>query len=106
MKHLPVLFRDRPRPMQVLLGGISPALLGTLAGVLVGVSAGGYWAVSAVAGIGGFLAGFEHRDGWGGADRGLVGRPIYSATPGRVHWAIGNHAQVALGDSGWNVRHY
>jgi hypothetical protein len=99
MKHLPVLFRDRPRPLQVLLGGISPALLGTLAGVLVGVSAGGYWAVSAVAGIGGFLAGFEHRDGWGGADRGLVGGAIYSTTLVLVHWAIGNDAKVSLGNS-------
>jgi hypothetical protein len=99
MKHLPVLFRDRPRPLQVLFGGIFPALLGTLAGVMVGASATGYWIVSAVAGIGGFLAGFEHRDGWGGADRGLVGGAIFSTSLVLIHWLIGNDEKVSLGSS-------
>jgi hypothetical protein len=99
MKLLPVLFRDRPRPLQVLLGGIFPALFGILAGVMVGASATGYWIVSAVAGIGGFLAGFEHRDGWGGADRGLVGGGIYSTSLVLTHWLIGNDDQVSLGNS-------
>jgi ABC-type Na+ efflux pump permease subunit len=97
--HRVVLFKDRPRPVQILLGGVVPALLGALAGFLVGVSAGGYWAVSIVAAIGGFLAGFEHRDGWGGADRGMVGGLIYSTTLVLVHWATGKEAKVSLGSS-------
>ena len=71
--YTPALFRDRPRHMQVLAGGIVPAALG------------------------GFLAGFEHRDGWGGADRGLIGGAIYGLFILLAHWAAGTHAKVSLG---------
>jgi hypothetical protein len=93
----PVLFRDRSRPAQIVLGGVIPAALGALAGILVGVSAGAYWAVGIVAGIGGFLSGFEHRDGWGGADRGLVGGFIYGVALLVAHAIAGTHAKVSLG---------
>jgi uncharacterized membrane protein len=66
---------------------------------MVGVSAAGYWAVGAVAAIGGFLAGLEHRDGWGGADRGMVGGAIYGTSLMLVHALVGNHAKVSLGSS-------
>ncbi len=94
----PVPFRDRSRSAQVLLGGIVPAAIGALAGVLVGVSATGYWIVAAIAGLGGFLAGFEHRDGWGGADRGLVGGAIYGVALLIAHEIEGSDAQVSLGE--------
>ncbi len=74
-----------------------PALLGALAGILLGVSSGAYWAVGAVAAIGGFLAGFEHRDGWGGADRGFFGGAIYGTALLVVHALAGTHATVSLG---------
>jgi hypothetical protein len=93
----PVLFRDRPRPVQIVLGGIVPAAIGALAGVLVGVSTGAYWAVGAIAAIGGFLAGFEHQDGWGGADRGVVGGAIYGTSLLVAHAIAGTHAKVSLG---------
>jgi hypothetical protein len=93
----PVLFRDRPRPVQILLGGVVPALFGAAAGVLVGTSTAGYWAIAAVVTIGGFLAGFEHRDGWGGADRGLVGGAIYGTSLLVAHTIAGTHAKVSLG---------
>jgi hypothetical protein len=92
-----VLFRDRSRPVQVILGGVVPALIGALAGVLVGVSSGAYWAVGAIAAVGGFLAGFEHRDGWGGADRGVVGGAIYGTALLVAHAIAGTHAKVSLG---------
>lgn len=95
--HLPPLFRDRPRAAQIILGGVIPAVIGALAGVLLGVSAVAYYAVGGVAGIGGFLAGFEHRDGWGGADRGLVGGAIYGTALLLAHAAAGTHAKVSLG---------
>ena len=69
----PTLFRDRPRVFQIILGGVVPLTFGAVVGVVVGVSSGAYWALAALAGIGGVLAGLEHQDGWGGADRGLVG---------------------------------
>jgi hypothetical protein len=97
--HLPVLFIDRSRPTQILLGGIIPAAVGSLQGVLIGTSAAAYWVVAAIAGIGMFLAGFEHRDGWGGADRGMVSGAIYATALVVVHSLIGNHAKVSLGSS-------
>jgi hypothetical protein len=93
----PVLFRDRPRPVQILLGGFIPAVFGAVAGVLVGTSTAGYWAIAAVVTIGGVLAGFEHQDGWGGADRGLVGGAIYGTSLLVAHAIAGTHAKVSLG---------
>jgi ABC-type Na+ efflux pump permease subunit len=96
---LPKLLRDRSRPAQVLLGGVLPAAIGALAGLMVGISAAGYWAIAAVAAIGGILAGFEHRDGWGGADRGMVGGAIFAIALLLIHDLTGKHAKVSLGSS-------
>lgn len=93
----PILFRDRPRPVQVVLGGAVPAVAGGIAGVLVGVSSGAYWAFGALAAIGAIVAGFEHQDGWGGADRGLVAGLIYGIALLVVHAILGTHAKVSLG---------
>jgi hypothetical protein len=93
----PTLFRDRPRPVQIVLGGVVPAFFGAVAGVLVGASVGGYWALAAVVSIGGVLAGFEHQDGWGGADRGLVGGAVYGTALLLAHAIAGTHAKVSLG---------
>src|SRR5271167_5236831 len=93
----PTLFRDRPRPAQVVLGGIIPALAGGVAGVLVGVSSSAYWAWGAIAAIGSIVSGFEHQDGWGGADRGLVAGFIYGVALLLVHAITGTHAKVSLG---------
>jgi hypothetical protein len=95
--YSPVLFRDRPRPVQIVIGGLVPAVIGAVAGVLVGVSTGAYWVVAILAGVGGFLAGFEHQDGWGGADRGLVGGAIYGTFLLLAHAIAGTHAKVSLG---------
>jgi hypothetical protein len=94
---LPVLFRDRSRPFQIISGGVVPAAIGALAGVLIGVSTGAYWAVAILAGVGGFLSGFEHQDGWGGADRGLVGGAIYGTALLIAHAIAGTTAKVSLG---------
>jgi hypothetical protein len=93
----PTLFRDRPRPAQVVLGGIVPALAGGVAGVLIGVSSSAYWAWGALAAVGSIVAGFEHQDGWGGADRGLVAGFIYGVALLVVHAVAGTHAKVSLG---------
>jgi hypothetical protein len=93
----PTLLRDRSRPAQIVLAGVIPAIVGAVAGVLVGISSGGYWAIAAVAAIGGFLAGFEHQDGWGGADRGLVAGGIYGVALLVAHAIAGTEAKVSLG---------
>jgi len=96
-RRSPPLFRDRSRPVQVLLGGVVPAAVGALAGVLLGVSAVAYLAVGLLAAVGSFLSGLEHRDGWGGADRGFVAGAIYGTSLLLVHALVGTHATVALG---------
>lgn len=93
----PTLFRDRPRAVQIVLGGVIPALLGVAAGILIGASTGAYWALAAVVSIGGVLAGFEHEDGWGGADRGLVGGALYGTALLITHAIAGTTAKVSLG---------
>jgi hypothetical protein len=95
--NMPPLFRDRPRELQIILGGVVPLLFGALVGVMLGVSAGAYWGLAALAGVGGVLAGFEHRDGWGGADRGLVGGALFATGVLAAHAIAGTHAKASLG---------
>jgi hypothetical protein len=91
------LFRDRSRPAQVLLGGVLPAVVGAVQGILIGASTTAYWIVAVVAGVGIFLAGFEHRDGWGGADRGFFAGAIYGTALLVSHAIVGTDAKVSLG---------
>jgi hypothetical protein len=93
----PPLFRDRPRPLQILLGGVVPFAFGAVVGVVLGVSAGAYWGLAGLAGLGGVLAGFEHQDGWGGADRGLVGGSLFGLGLLLAHAIAGTTAKVSLG---------
>jgi hypothetical protein len=93
----PTLFRDRPRPVQIVLGGAVPLAFGAVVGIVIGVSAGVYWALAVLAGLGAVLAGFEHQDGWGGADRGLVGGALFGLGILLAHAIAGTHAKVSLG---------
>jgi hypothetical protein len=95
--HPPPLFRDRPRPIQIVLGGVVPLVFGAVVGVVIGISAGVYWVLVVLAGVGAVLAGFEHQDGWGGADRGLVGGAIFAVGVLIAHAIAGTHAKVSLG---------
>ena len=91
------LFRDRPRNLQIVLGGVVPVLVGAVAGVLIGAAAPAYWVWAILAGIGAFLSGFEHRDGWGGADRGFFGGLFYGTGLLVMHAILGTQAKVSLG---------
>jgi hypothetical protein len=93
----PTLFRDRPRPVQIVLGGAVPLAFGAVVGIVLGVDASAYWALSVLAGLGGVLAGFEHQDGWGGADRGLVGGALFGLGVLVAHAIAGTDAKVSLG---------
>jgi hypothetical protein len=95
--HEPTLFRDRPRPLQIVLGGAVPLAFGAVVVIIIGVSAGVYWALAVLAGLGAVLAGFEHQDGWGGADRGLVGGALFGLGILVAHAIAGTHAKVSLG---------
>jgi hypothetical protein len=93
----PVPFRDRARPMQIMLGAVVPAWVGALEGILIGVSTAAFWAVALLACAGVYLAGAEHRDGWGGADRGMVSGLIFGVALLVVHRVVGTTAHVSLG---------
>jgi hypothetical protein len=93
----PMLFAARPRPAQIVLGGVIPAVAGAVAGVLVGVSSGAYWGYAVLVAVGAIVAGFEHQDGWGGADRGVVAGLIYGIALLVLHAITGTHAKVSLG---------
>jgi hypothetical protein len=95
--YQPTLFRDRERPAQIVIGGVIPALAGAVAGVLVGVSSGAYWGYAAFVAIASVIAGFEHEDGWSGADRGLVAGFVYGVGLLLAHLIAGTHAKVSLG---------
>jgi hypothetical protein len=97
MPQPPPLFRYRPRAHQILLGGVVPFVFGAVVGVVLGISGPAFWALSALAGLGGVLAGFEHPDGWGGADRGLVGGAIFGLGVLIGHTIAGTTAKVSLG---------
>jgi len=92
------LFRERPRSVQVVTGLVFPILAGAIAGALLGLNAAAYWAISVVALAGGILGGFEHADGWDGADRGLIGGALFGISLLISHAITGGDAQVTLPD--------
>jgi len=77
--HSPPLLADRPEALQLVLAVVIPALFGVVCGVLLGVSAGAYTALSLLALLGGLAAGFEHADALEGAGRGLAGGLLFGS---------------------------
>jgi hypothetical protein len=95
--YAPTLFRDRSGTAQLVIGGLLPMAVGGLAGVLVGVSAAGYWGLAVLAAVGAFLSGFEHADGWDAADRGFLSGLIYGTALLLAHEVAGTQAKASLG---------
>ncbi len=93
----PVLLRDRPRQAQIVLAVIVPFAFGAVVGVMVGISAGAFWALSALAAIGGVLVGFEHEDWRDGARRGILGGALFASGLLLAHAIAGTDAKVSLG---------
>jgi hypothetical protein len=93
----PPLLRDRPRRVQIALAVVAPFVLGAITGVALGIAAGAYWGLSAVAVAGGVLAGIEHEDWRGGARRGLLGGALFGLGVLLAHAASGAGAKVSLG---------
>jgi hypothetical protein len=93
----PTLFRDKPRPAQIIVGGVVPFMFGCVVGVVLGISAGAYWGLAIFAGFGAVLAGLEHPNGWHGADRGFVGGGLFALGILIAHAIAGTEAKVSLG---------
>jgi hypothetical protein len=96
-RHAPVPFRERSVAAKVVLAGVLPAALGAVAGILIGVSSIAYLVIALLAAVGSFVSGFEHENGWSGADRGFVAGVVYGTSLLLVHALVGTHAKVALG---------
>jgi hypothetical protein len=90
------LFRERPPAVQIVTAVIVPAIFGAVAGIVLGISAAGYWAIQALALIGAVVAGLEHTSGQEGALRGLVGGTLYGAFLLIAHGVAGTDATVKL----------
>ena len=90
------LFHERPRAVQIITAVIVPAVFGAVSGVVLGISAGGYWVLQVVALIGGVLGGFEHPNGREAARRGLVGGTLFGTFLLIAHAVAGTDETVKL----------
>ncbi len=90
------LFQARSREVQLITAVVVPAVFGAVAGIILGISAPGYWAIQAVALVGAVLAGLEHPNAREGARRGLVGGTLYGAFLLIAHAVAGTDATVKL----------
>ncbi len=93
----PVPFRERSQSTQVVLAIVIPFVFGAVVGVFLGISAGVYWALSALAAIGAVLAGREHDGPREGALRGVVGGALFGLGVLLAHAVAGTDAKVSLG---------
>jgi hypothetical protein len=93
----PTLLRDRTREAQIVLARVVPFAFGALVGIALGISAGLYWGLLALAAVGGVLAGLEHEDARGGARRGVIGGALFAAGLLIAHALSGAGAKVSLG---------
>jgi hypothetical protein len=98
MTTMPPLFEERTRETRIVLAVVVPLLFGAVAGIFVGISAGVYWALAALAAIGGVLAGLEHPDPAGGARRVFLGGALFGLGILVAHAIAGTDAKVSLGD--------
>ena len=93
----PTLLRDRTREAQIVLARVVPFAFGALVGIALGISAGLYWGLLALAAVGGVLAGLEHEDARGGARRGVIGGALFAAGLLIAHALSGADEKVSLG---------
>jgi len=92
-----VPFRDRSPLGRAMLVGVIPFAFGTLVGVVLGISAAGYWVLAAVATVGGVVAGAEHDEHRGGAARGLLAGALFGLGVLLGHALEGTDAEAPIG---------
>jgi hypothetical protein len=93
----PPLLRDRSPLVQVLLAVIVPFAFGAGVGIVLGHSAGAYWALLAVAGLGGLLAGLDHDELEEAAVRGAISGACFGLGILFAHGLADTEAKVSLG---------
>ena len=75
----PVYLLDRPMAVRLVLVGVVPLVFGGICGFFLGESKAIYLALQVLAGIGGYVAGYEHRNNREAAIRGLIGGLCFGA---------------------------
>jgi hypothetical protein len=94
---MPAAFNSRTRSAQLVLAGVVPFVFGAIVGVVLGISAGAYWALAGLAAIGAVLAGLEHEGARSAAVRGLVIGAFFGLGVLLAHAVAGSDAKVSLG---------
>jgi hypothetical protein len=92
----PVYLLDRPLAVRLLLVMIVPLVFGGITGFILGQSKTAYIALQVVAAIGGYVAGFEHRNGREAAIRGVIGGAFFGAGILLLHQLTGDAEKVKL----------
>ena len=92
----PPLLEDHPRPLQIILAVVIPALFGLITGYFLGVSEGTYLVLSLLGVLGGVAAGFDHVGAAAGAKRGLLAGTIFGAAILIAHEIHGATAKAEL----------
>ena len=94
----PVYLLDRPLAVRLLLVVVVPVVFGLIAGFFLGESKTVYIVLNVIAGIGGYVAGFEHRSTREAAIRGVIGGTFFGAGILLMHQITGDKELVKLTD--------
>ena len=92
----PPLMADNPRPVQVILVGVVPAVFGAITGIVLGISEPVYLVLSILGVLGGVAAGFDHVGARSGALRGLLAGFLFGAFILLAHEVSGQEAEAHL----------
>jgi hypothetical protein len=92
----PVYLLDRPLAVRLVLVVVVPIVFGAICGFVLGHSDTAYIALQVVAAIGGYVGGFEHRNGREAAVRGVIGGAFFGAGILLMHQLTGDHEKVKL----------
>jgi hypothetical protein len=92
----PVYLLDRPLAVRLVLVVLIPGVFGLIAGFFLGESKTVYIVLNILAAIGGYVAGFEHRNGREAAVRGLIGGGFFGGGVILMHELTGDHPVLKL----------
>ena len=94
----PVYLLDRPMAVRLVLVVVVPLAFGAICGFFLGHSKTVYIVLQVIAGIGGYVAGFEHRSRREAAVRGLIGGICFGLGILLIDQITGRHEAVKLPD--------
>ena len=94
----PVYLLDRSLAARIVLVVLVPVVFGLITGFFLGQSKTVYIILNVIAGIGGYVAGFEHRSPREAAVRGVIGGLFFGAGILLMHEITKDHEAVKLPD--------